>query len=129
MANFYDELWSNTTLNSYESLAIFVSPLNFEHRTLKQVLRSAHCHKRWKAITEMLHDAEVIELREKVFPLPANQLSQCKTCPLPPARPYGAGAASQNNQQSSSLEGGIDAWLADNFPSTTESLVKKAAIP
>jgi hypothetical protein len=26
------------------------------------------------------------------------------------------------------LEGGIDAWLADNFPSATESLVKKPAV-
>jgi hypothetical protein len=26
------------------------------------------------------------------------------------------------------LEGGIDAWLADNFPFVTESLVKKPVI-
>jgi hypothetical protein len=31
MANFMIGLWSNTTLNSYQSLTIFVSPLNFEH--------------------------------------------------------------------------------------------------
>jgi rhodanese-related sulfurtransferase len=27
------------------------------------------------------------------------------------------------------LEGGLDAWLADNFQFVTESLVKKPAIP
>jgi hypothetical protein len=27
-----------------------------------------------------------------------------------------------------SLEGGIDAWLADNFPFVTESLVKKSIV-
>ena len=60
-------LWSNTTLNSYESLTIFVSPLNLE-----QVLRS--CGEIEKPIREMPRDAEGTDLLKRLsdeVPLPA----------------------------------------------------------
>jgi hypothetical protein len=53
-------LWSNTTLNSYESLTIFVSPLNFE--TLNRSSGSAHAGRAGQAIRKLPRDRDVVEL-------------------------------------------------------------------